>query len=205
MAKVIAPFMSLDASGTLAGTITAAKWRGRNYMRQRVTPNNPQSAAQTGVRSSFAGANALWKQNQVELESAFTALGNQTNIPPFNAFVSFTQKQYSKGFGAADSPNPTNAAPINNDTELAAKVEGKYISLTWTDNDDADAWASNIYMKLGGDPTAIWPNLIGVISHGIQKMTIGPLPAGEYKIGIASQSTHGGFHDLSSTVTATIV
>lgn len=205
MAKVIGPFMSLDASGTLAGTITASKWKGRNYMRQRVTPANPQTDAQTGVRSSFAGANGLWKANQVALSSAFEALAAQTNVSPFNAFVSSVQKQYSKGFGAANTPDPTNAAPTNNDTDLAAVVEGKYISLTWTDNTDTDAWASNIYMKLTSDPTAIWTNLIGVIPIGTGKMTIGPLAAGTYKIGIASQSENGGFHALSTTVSAVIV
>jgi hypothetical protein len=205
MAKVIGPFMSLDASGTLAGTITASKWKGRNYMRQRVIPSNPQSDAQTGVRASFAGANGLWKANLASLTSAFAALAAQTNVSPFNAFVSVTQKQYSKGFGAANSPDPTNAAPTNNDTDLAAVVEGKYVSLTWTDNTDADAWASNIYMKLTSDPTAIWTNLIGVIPIGTGKMTIGPLAAGTYKIGIASQSENGGFHALSTTVSAEVV
>lgn len=51
MAKVNGPFMSLDASGTLADTLTASKWKGRNYMRQRVIPANPKTAGQLAVRS----------------------------------------------------------------------------------------------------------------------------------------------------------
>lgn len=51
MAKVSGPFMSLDASGTLAGTLTASKWKGRNYIRQRIIPANPNTAGQQGVRS----------------------------------------------------------------------------------------------------------------------------------------------------------
>lgn len=51
MAKVSAPFLSLDASGTVASTLTASKWKGRNYMRLRIIPANPRTAGQLDVRS----------------------------------------------------------------------------------------------------------------------------------------------------------
>lgn len=51
MAKVTGPLMSLDASGTVAETITFSKWKGRNYVRQRVIPSNPQTADQLEGRS----------------------------------------------------------------------------------------------------------------------------------------------------------
>lgn len=51
MVKVNGPFMSLDASGTLAQTLTASKWKGRNYIRQRVIPANPNTSGQQAVRS----------------------------------------------------------------------------------------------------------------------------------------------------------
>jgi len=50
MAKVNGPFMSLSASGTFGNTLTASIWKGRPYMRQRVTPSNPSSAGQITVR-----------------------------------------------------------------------------------------------------------------------------------------------------------
>lgn len=43
--------MSLDASGSVAETITFAKWKGRNYVRQLVTPSNPRTAGQLATRS----------------------------------------------------------------------------------------------------------------------------------------------------------
>ena len=51
MAKVTGPLMSLDASGTVANTATFSKWKGRNYVRQRVIPMNRQTDAQQTVRS----------------------------------------------------------------------------------------------------------------------------------------------------------
>jgi len=50
MAKVTGPFMSLDASGTFGNILTASKWKGRPYMRQRVDPSNPSTAGQIAVR-----------------------------------------------------------------------------------------------------------------------------------------------------------
>lgn len=50
MAKVTGPFMSIDASGTFANILTASKWKGRPYMRQRVDPSNPSTAGQIAVR-----------------------------------------------------------------------------------------------------------------------------------------------------------
>lgn len=43
--------MSLDASGTVGKTATFSKWKGRNYVRLRVTPMNPQSNEQAKTRT----------------------------------------------------------------------------------------------------------------------------------------------------------
>ena len=55
MAKVTGPLMSLDASGTVGKTATFSKWKGRNYVRLRVTPMNPQTDSQAATRT-FLGA-----------------------------------------------------------------------------------------------------------------------------------------------------
>ena len=61
MAKPTGPLLSLDASGTIAETLTFSKWKGRNYIRQRVIPANPQSTEQTKTRNAFTWASDLWK------------------------------------------------------------------------------------------------------------------------------------------------
>lgn len=45
--------MSLDASGTVGKTATFSKWKGRNYVRVRVTPRNPQTENQAAVRTKL--------------------------------------------------------------------------------------------------------------------------------------------------------
>lgn len=51
MAKVTGPLMSLDASGAFGGSLVFGKWKGRNTVRQLVTPANPQSSGQQDSRN----------------------------------------------------------------------------------------------------------------------------------------------------------
>ena len=60
MVRVYGPAMSIDASGTLASTIVFSKWKGRNYIRERVIPANPKSGGQVGMRACFAWLTQQW-------------------------------------------------------------------------------------------------------------------------------------------------
>jgi len=62
MAKVTGPLMSLDASGGFASTLVFGKWKGRNVVRQLVTPANPQSQNQQDARNKVrtVGTSQRW-------------------------------------------------------------------------------------------------------------------------------------------------
>lgn len=53
MAKSPAPFMSINARGSLAGLLTASNWKGIPYLRLLVTPSNPRTSGQLAVRNIF--------------------------------------------------------------------------------------------------------------------------------------------------------
>lgn len=52
--------MMTDGRGKLGGQV-ASKNRGGAYVRTKVTPVNPQSLAQSGVRANFSAVSALWR------------------------------------------------------------------------------------------------------------------------------------------------
>lgn len=52
MAKTTGPLFSMDASGKFGGALVFGKWKGRNVVRQLVTPANPQSADQEASRNA---------------------------------------------------------------------------------------------------------------------------------------------------------
>lgn len=53
MAKSPAPFMSINARGSIAGLLTASNWKGIPYLRLLVTPSNPRTSGQQAVRLIF--------------------------------------------------------------------------------------------------------------------------------------------------------
>jgi hypothetical protein len=61
MVKVTGPFLSLDARGTLADTLTGSYWRGINYIRTRVVPHNPKTVAQKAVRQVMTDGVSKWR------------------------------------------------------------------------------------------------------------------------------------------------
>lgn len=62
MARLTGALFSLAASGTIADTLTFAKWKGVQYVRTRVIPANPDTAGQQAVRGVFISLNELWKR-----------------------------------------------------------------------------------------------------------------------------------------------
>lgn len=97
MAKVTGPFMSIDASGTFAGILTASKWKGRPYMRQRVDPSNPSTAGQIAVRIILGGIAKACKAVLTSYAD-IAGVGSQffqdarDNAPSGQSWISFMQK-----------------------------------------------------------------------------------------------------------------
>lgn len=61
MAKVTGPLLSLDASGSVASTMTFSRWKGINYVRQRVIPTYSRTTGQGNVRDIVKDASIAWK------------------------------------------------------------------------------------------------------------------------------------------------
>lgn len=62
MARVMGPFMSLAASKTLGGTLTARNSRGINVISIKSNPSNPKTLTQMATRAAFAAAGKISKR-----------------------------------------------------------------------------------------------------------------------------------------------
>ena len=94
MAIVKGPAMSLDASGSLAGAIVFSKWKGRNYVRQLVTPANPRSESQTGFRCSMRFLSQIWAGLSAVNKATWEDRAADMIVSEFNAFTSYNQKRW---------------------------------------------------------------------------------------------------------------
>lgn len=73
MARLTGPLFSLAASGTIAETLTFARWKGIQYVRTRVVPGNPNSAAQQEVRGVFSTLTEMYKRMPAIARAPFIA------------------------------------------------------------------------------------------------------------------------------------
>jgi len=90
MAKVTGPLMSLDASGTVADTITFSKWKGANYVRLTVIPNNPQTASQVSQRDTLTAGVSTWRNGvscNATSKASWDACASGLGMSGFNRFT----------------------------------------------------------------------------------------------------------------------
>lgn len=95
MAKVTGPLLSLDASGSVASTMTFSRWKGRNYVRQRVIPTYTNTTLQAKVRALISDASIAWKSNATvgatvinpAYKTAYETAAAGQAISGFNLFI----------------------------------------------------------------------------------------------------------------------
>ena len=114
MAKVTGPFMSIDASGTFADTLTASKWKGINYIRQRVIPTYRNTTLQAAIRSLITDSSQAWKVGgafgAVTINSAYKlAYNNAASGQAMSGFDLYIKDCVGKNAGS--SYDGTFAAP----------------------------------------------------------------------------------------------
>lgn len=74
MARVSGPLMSVDASGTFAGKLVYAKWKGLQYCRNHVVPANPMTINQVTNRNAVrvCGAAQHWVKHSAQKRNGQT-------------------------------------------------------------------------------------------------------------------------------------
>lgn len=122
MAKVTGPLLSLDASGSVASTITFSRWKGINYVRQRVIPTYSNTADQVAIRDLITDASVAWKTGAtvgaVTLDAtyklAFATAASGSAMSGFNLFikVAVAKNEGSSYDGTLVAPTgPTDVTP----------------------------------------------------------------------------------------------
>ncbi len=217
MALITGPLHSDDASGRFAGSLVFAKWKGRNYVRQLVTPANPRSAAQTGVRSMMAWLAQWWSTFTPTMKATWDTLAASKEISSFNAYVgeNLDRWQYNAGptkeYPAAEALSSLDADAIGIDgVILATTGAAGYADLSATP-DTAGAVHATQVMIFRGDaaPTPFsWAKCIKIIevTPGAEwTYTDSPLDPGTYHYKIAYSSVDGCVGALSAADNTAVV
>ena len=161
MAIVKGPAMSLDASGSLAGAIVFSKWKGRNYIRQLVTPANPRSGAQTGFRSSMKFLAQNWAGLTDAEKATWLDRASDMIVSTFNAFTSYNQLRW-RNFLTPSQEDPAAEVSTPATAPTGAAVAGvRMATVTLTDSGTAPDWG---YLLFRSESTGFTPAISNAIA-----------------------------------------
>jgi hypothetical protein len=148
MVKVYGPLMSLDASGTLANSITFSKWKGRNYVRERVIPSNPKSGGQVGRRAMFKFLTQWWTTNVTANKATWQTLADELVASPFNAYMKRNMERWHN-FLSPHRRSDDTGGDAGSDRALTAAVwEENRIKISSTATTANEAWGEVLYASL---------------------------------------------------------
>lgn len=171
MAIVKGPAMSLDASGSLAGAIVFSKWKGRNYVRQLVTPANPKSGAQVGFRQSMAYLAQSWAGLTAGEQATWEDRAADMIVSEFNAFTSYNQKRW-RNFLTASKEDPAAEASTPPTAPTGAAVAGvRMATISLTDTVTPPDWGYLLFRSLTTGFTPAISNAVRFIDWDVAGVT----------------------------------
>lgn len=194
MAKLTGPLMSLDASGSVAGTLTFAKWKGRNYVRHLVKPANPKTPAQTAFRAMMKFLSQAWASINPSDQASWHTLAEQTKISDFNGYVQQNQRDWTQTLVPRQNSNPNRTGTPAVITAASAVGGVRQIELSIPEAGGATAWGTIIYRN---DTTGFTPTQNDVIAvfptggSGTWKYVDSPLVPGTYFYRFSTFTTQG--------------
>lgn len=179
MSRVTAPFLSIDASGTVGHTLVASKWKGRNYMRLRVIPKNLRTAGQQLTRG-YLGAIAKAAQSVLTAAKDLVNFGSQffldtaTHIPGTTSWVAKFQQNEHNDVAADQTQYNTLGAVITRYEDEAALM-GLFDYITVGDTPVTYTAGFQLYILAKFAASAL--HYLGFVTGGIDAATTGELTA----------------------------
>lgn len=207
MVKVNAPMLSLDASGKLGGAIVFSKWKGRHYVRSLVTPANPQSGGQVGMRRMLKYLSQQWTNLDAADKSAWDTLADASVISPFNAYVAFNLKRWRNFLGPSNIPTVDDTQTPGTLASQAATAGVRQITLDVDVSVLADNWGIAIFRDVGAAFTTAWTNFKQAIladSAASFEWIDTPLAAGTYYYNFRAFTEEGVLGAETVEVNATV-
>jgi hypothetical protein len=192
MARTKGALFSLDASGSIAKTLTFSRWKGRQYARQLVIPHNPRSGLQVGVRAGFKFNSQIYASLTTANKSNWKTNGKTGNITGLDAMQRFNQKRLRQNLGIVNDPTTAAGAVEAAPTAGAAAAAFKSLNLTWVDSVGANDFGTFVWMSTTNGFTPDVSNLVAVVPHGTQKVTITKLVSGTTYYFVIAGTEKGG-------------
>lgn len=207
MAKVTGPLLSMDASGSVAGAMVFAKWKGRPYVRQLVIPSNPKSGAQVGVRAMMKFLSQSWAGLSSMIKATWETQAAAITASTFNAFVKDNMASWGSFLAPTQEYPATGAGPTLNLVDFNATGGVRSATLDFEADADAGGWGLAIYRStvMGFTPTRNeCIAVVSLASAATGEYLDTPLSPDTYYYRAQQFNTEGKFGDLFAEQAATV-
>ena len=207
MARVTGPLMSIDASGTFGKALTFAKWKGRNYVRERVIPNNPKSAKQTGIRAMMSFLAQIWYGLSAPSKATWDDLATTKAISAFNAMVSENLQRWQQVKApTSDFPAAEASVPLTITTLTTTGGVGS-VAVSITPSGATNIWGLILYRDTAEITSPSWENAVAVLEADAGNAVAyvdAPLDAGTYHYRAAAFNVDGILGTVKADQTAVV-
>lgn len=158
----------MDASGSLGRSIVFSKWKGRNYVRRHVVPNNPQAALQVATRAVFKFLSEYWVALEAGQQASWAALAAASNISPFNAYIANGMNRNSQLKGPSAEYPATEEGTSPSAPTLVITGGTRNAQVAITEGANAADWGYFLYRKTGSAPAGLVSELIAIVGKAAE-------------------------------------
>lgn len=159
MVRVQAPALSLGASGSLGGALVFSTWKGRAYVRTLVTPANPKSGGQTGMRAMLKFLSQDWTNVSDANQATWETRAAQQIVSPFNSFIGYNQFRW-RDFLAPSQHDPAAAEDTPATLGVLTATPGvRSVTVTQAVTTAADGWGVLFFRSPTGTFETAFDNL----------------------------------------------
>jgi len=207
MVKLKGPMMSLDASGKLAGAIVFSKWKGRNYARALVTPSNPQSGGQTGMRMMLRYLSQYWADLSTAKQDTWNDLADQKVVSQFNAYVGFNLAKWRNFLAPMEQSTGDRSGAGATIANFAATAGVRQVTLDWDSTVELQGQCVLLFRSTDTGFDSGFTNLVqAVYTKEVDSYSWvdTPLAAGTYYYQLRSCSSSGLLGTEDGEINATV-
>jgi hypothetical protein len=207
MARVTGPLHSDTASGSIKGGLTFGAWKGRAYVRQTVTPANPKSAKQLGVRGMMRFLARAWAALSAPAKASWDTVAASKMISAYNAYLGENLMRWQEAKGPTQAlPAAEASTPLTVSAHTYTGGQG-CASLSLTPSGATNIWGFIIYRDTAEITTPNWDKSVAVVAaNGANPVTYtdSPLEAGTYHYRAAVINSDGIIGTVLADATAVV-
>lgn len=201
MARITFSPLITAASGKVKDTVFS-RWKGRAYIRARVTPANPQTGAQTAVRNSLSRVVDMWQSNVTKIKAAWNLYSSPYQMSGYNKMMSSNRADEQAGNELQTTPVNTDVNPVDTFVAVSGSGSGE-IDLTWANGSVGATYKIFVLVrKAGEDVFTVESDGAVLVSAGL--VTLTGLSAGDsYQVYLSDEENTDDLFSESVSDTAT--